>query len=280
LYRRWIGPSEAVLRCKEETFDETYWMGKFRQYAHVVDKGLHRGDFTKGHGSCCYQLAKEAFLHIKSERALNDPSIIWAMAKINQYEQIQTDGVLWMKTAHTGTTCRYEDLLDVIRTRRSIRRYVNRTVEDTVIEKIADVLNWSPTSCSRQPARLYATNNPAIVRKATNLHSGAACFTDIYAPLFLIFCADSRLYSMPGELSLPYIDVTLGVENCLLVAHTLGISLTPLTCTGLSDSQEHQLRELFGIPWYFQIVVSAVGGYPDGGAEVPARKTKEFFIRR
>lgn len=281
-YRRWILHSEAAiaLQGREAELDESYWMGKLRQYAHVVDKGLQRGDFSKGHGTLAYTLAVAALSHIKSQAGSSDPSIEWAARKIRDYEAFQSSRGERCVTEYVRSTCTYEDLLDVIKTRRSIRRYVDRPVEDETIDKIASVLDWAPTSCNRQPARVCATNNPEIVRRCVELHRGAACFTDIYAPLFLTFCADTRVYEMPVELALPHVDVALGVQNCLLVAHSLGISLTPLTCATLGDRQEHELRTIFGVPQHFEVVISAVGGYVDVGAEVPPRKNKELFVLR
>jgi nitroreductase len=279
LYRRWITYSESLLRLKEENLDELYWMGKLRYYAHAVDKGLQRSDFSQGHGLRAYSLTRAALSHISSHDGLADPSVQWAVQKLRQYEKCQSGESFGLGSEYVRTRCRYQDLLDAIKTRRSIRRYVDRPVADEVIEKITDVLDWSPTSCHRQPARVYATNNPDIVTQCVGLHAGAACFTDIYAPLFLTFCADSRLYAMPTELVVPHVDVALGVQNCLLIAHALGISLTPLIWLHQGEWQEDELRRIFSIPQHFQVILGAVGGYPDGGVQVPARKTKQLFIK-
>jgi len=282
LYRRWIAHSEAtvLLHQKEEQLDESYWIGRLRQYAHMVDKGLHRGDFTKGRGMQAYGAAKAALAHINSPLALDDPSVQWATRKIRKYEEFQSGKSPGLQCEPARTTCKYEDLLDAIRTRRSVRHYLDKPVEEDVIERITDVLDWSPNSCNRQTARVYASNNPDIVRQCVKLHGGAACFTDIMAPLFLTFCADSRVYEMPVEVALPHVDVALGIENCVLVAHTLGISLTLLTWAQHVEWQDRELRRIFGIPAHFQIIVSAVGGYADGGAEIPVRKKKELFLVR
>jgi len=282
LYRQSISHSEdmvALLRSPDE-LDDSYWMGKLRQYAHMVDKGLHRGDFSKGHGTWAYGMARDALAHIRSPEAMGDPSIQWSVRKIRQYEQYQASDLPGLTSEYIRTTCNHEQLLDAIKTRRCIRRYLEKPVPDALVEKIAEVVDWAPTSCHRQPARVYATNNPYIVRKCTELHAGAACFTDIYAPLFLVFCADARLYAMPTELFMPCIDVALGIQNCVLVAHTLGLSLTPLTWSYRKDRHETELRKLLDIPTDFQIVVGAVGGYPNGGVEVPPRKNRELFIRK
>jgi len=262
----------------EADCDESYWVGRLRQYAHIIDKGLQRPDFSKGRGIRAYDLAGEALSHIKSREALGDPCVKWASTKVNQYEQLQSEGHFSPPEEHVPTCCAFEDLRDAIMTRRSIRNYLDAPVEADVIEAITDVLDWAPTSCHRQPGRVYATNKQDIVRQCVRLHAGAACFTDMDAPLFMVFCADMRLYSMPAELVMPYIDVALGVQNCLLVAHTLGLSLTPLTWGNRESWQECELRKLLDIPRHFQVVVSAVGGYPDRGVPVPTRKRKDLCI--
>lgn len=278
-YRKWIVASETAfaLRKNEKQLDDSYWVGMLRKYAHIVDKGLQRRDFSRGRGTRAYDQAKTALSHIQSHQTLEDPSVKWAVDKIRDYEEFQSGTLRTPKQNYAKTVCSYGQLLNVIKTRRSIRSYRNMAVSDELVHKITEVLDWCPTSCNRQTARVYAANNPKLVRECVQLHTGAACFTDIYAPLLLVFCADTRVYG-PNEVGLPYIDVSLGVQNCTLVAHTLGISLTLLTWAQHMDWQERELRRLLGIPEYIQIIVSAVGGYPDRGVDVPARKKKELFL--
>lgn len=280
LYRKPIAHSELIIKLmsNEKNLDESYWVAKVRQFAHVVDKGLHRGDFTKGHGISGYHSTKRALSHIQTQEGLSDPLVQWAAEKVRHYEQLQGSRGARLQAEYIGTHCSHSALVDAIKTRRSIRHFATQTVENDVIEKIAGVLDWAPTSCHRQPGRIYASNNPMITQKCIALHSGAGCFTDIYAPLFLTFCADSRLYQMPEELAIPYIDVSLGVQNCLLVAHSLGVALTPLIWSHQGERQELELREIFSIPKHYQIIMSAVGGYPDRGAQVPPRKDQDFYI--
>lgn len=110
--------------------------------------------------------------------------------------------------------------------------------------------------------------------------AGATCFSGM-ASAFFCFCADVRVYEMPHEVMLPYVDIGLGVQNCALAAHCLGVSLTMLTWAQHASEDDLKLRRLLQIPDYCLIVVNAVGGYPDGGTEVPARKRFEAtgFLR-
>lgn len=279
-YRYMIIPSERViaLRKTEESLGDSYWAGRLRKFAHIVDKGLQRRDFTKGHGMTAYGQAKRALSYIRSDEYLNDPSVKWAAKRLREYEDFQKGLLPQTAREYVKTTCSYDHLINAIKTRRSLRSYVQRPVTDQTVRKIVEVIDWSPTSCNRQTARVYATNNPELVKRCTAACSGAACFTDIYAPLFFSFCADMRLYEMPHELQLPYVDVALGVQNCNLVAHSLGISMTMLTWAQHTTQQERQLRRILKIPKHYQIIVNAVAGYPDGGVDAPARKNTELIL--
>ena len=77
-YRKWIVASETAfaLRKDEKQSDDSYWFGMLRKYAHIVDRGLKRCDFTKGLGVRAYDQAKTALSHIQSQDTLEDPSFI------------------------------------------------------------------------------------------------------------------------------------------------------------------------------------------------------------
>jgi nitroreductase len=236
-----------------------------------VDKGLHCQDFKTGRGQSAFQAARHALSQIKSEASRSDPTVVWATKKLTDYEEMQKSGERYPRSPFARTVCSYDDLINLIHTRRSIRWYRSQLVNDDVIYKIIEVINWSSTSCNRQPARVFATNNPVTARKCMDLCSGSSGFSE-YIPLFVAFAADIRVYEMAHEVMLPYIDISLGIQNCCLVAHTLGLSLNLLTWAQHTDDQDRQLRILLNIPDHYQIIVNAAGGYPIGGAQTPSRK--------
>ena len=281
-YRNVIQHCEMIIELQraERLQDDAYWIGKLRQYGHILDKGLARGDFAYGHGLGVYHSAEEARRRLSTEAARMDPLVVWAAQKVCEYERRQAGEAPSGVTAYIATQCTYDDLVDAIRTRRSIRRYSDRPVDLGVVEKIVSVLDWAPTSCHRQPGAVYASTNPDIILQCLRLHPGTHCFIHMVPrpSLFMTFCADARLYSMPRQVFGPCIDVALGVQNCLLVAHSLHLSLTPLYWSHQGEREENELRRILSIPAYFQVIVSAVGGYPDGGAPVPPRKPLELHM--
>ena len=77
---------------------------------------------------------------------------------------------------------------------------------------------------------------------------------------------------MPNEILLPIIDVSLGIQNCCLIAHCLGLSLTLLSWAQHTEEDDKNLRNFLGIPEYYQIIVNGALGYPEHNVPIPYRK--------
>lgn len=271
-YRKVIIPSEKVFqqRLNEFLLDESYWAGRLRKYAHVLDKGLHAEDWQPGRGAEVFYRALAAMEHIDSQSIQDDSSLSWAKERIDRYRERQESKEFELHET-VPPKCSYGNLLNTIKTRRSIRRFKSRPVNDSTVQKIASVSAWAPSSCNRQPVKVFATNSPDRAEQCLRTCPGCSCFGP-YLPLFMAFCCDFRVYEMAVEVTLPFIDTAMAVQNSLLVAHTLGISLTPLTWAQSSNSDDKRLRELLYIPGHFQIILNAAGGYPAAGVEAPKRK--------
>lgn len=269
--------SILVMRHNNKNLDDEFWAAALRKYAHILDKGLQRCDFQPGHSNEFYQFAITALDNIKTKEMRQDPSVIWAVNKICEFEHLQKNECKneSLLPPVTKTICHYDDLVDAIKTRRSIRNFSNKPLLSSDIEKIVEVINWSPSSCNRQTARVFIADSEDLVKKCMKVNDGATGFSE-YVPCFMSFCSDLRAYDMPIEMTLPFIDIALGIQNCCLVAHSLGVGMTILNWTHHREDQERQLRSLLGIPKYYRIIANAVLGYPDKGAPTPARKSDKL----
>ena len=62
-----------------------------------------------------------------------------------------------------------KDILDVINTRQSIRRYTEDPVPDELIDKILEAARWAPSGENEQPWKLLVVRNPKIRAKVGEL---------------------------------------------------------------------------------------------------------------
>ena len=68
---------------------QDYLLARARHYAHCLDKGTQHEDFQPGHSKGIYQIIKENIAP-KLHAHPNDPSFLWSLKKIQEYEEKQT----------------------------------------------------------------------------------------------------------------------------------------------------------------------------------------------
>ena len=267
------GLEDVIDLCQNQAaLDDEYWCSVLRKYTHILDKGLQQCDCEPGHSSQVYRSALDALAHVKSDETRSDPSFVWAVTRISEYEHLQSHGcVSCGAPGIPQTLCTYDHLVDAIKTRRSIRTLKPVPVDEDTILNVFEALVWSPTSCNRQTAKAFIATEQSLVRACLSTCAGATGFSE-FVPCFVSFCADLRPYGLPDEMMLPTLDAGLGIQNCCLLAHSLGLSITLLSWALHTQSEERELRRLLGIPGHHQIVANAVIGYPQVGAPVPSRK--------
>ena len=273
-YRRIIEDLEKFSKVNENNggIDSYKSLILVRKYGHFLDKGLHRKDVKKGHSVDVVLTLKKNII-IAEKSYPHDETIKWAKDKLKIYEKLQIDGVIspLQEEREKESQIKFDDLFLLMRNRRSIRLFHNKLVEDTLIEKISATVNWASSSCNKQPIKLYATTNPEIAKLCIRCCKGGTGFGD-FIPAFICFTGEMRGFIHPKEAYGPSIDVSLGAQNFLLAAETVGLGSTALSWAFKDDIEDQQLRKLLSIPETSQIIFNVVIGYPAKYAITPVRK--------
>ena len=113
------------------------------------------------------------------------------------------------------------DILDVIKTRRSVRKYKNDMVPAEIIDKIIEAGTYAATGMDRQSPIILAVTDKELRDKLSKMNSRimgkSEDFDPFYgAPVVLVVLADK---SMPTYIY----DGTLVMGNLMLEAHALGV---------------------------------------------------------
>lgn len=154
-------------------------------------------------------------------------------------------------------------LLDLILSRRSIRRYENKDIPEEVLQQILETGRQAPSAANRQPIHFVIVTDRDILQ---NLCNNLINRFVKYAPVAIVGCADIKSL-LTGKWAV--VDATIAMENMVIAAWTLGIG----SCW-IGACNEEKIKELLKIPDKWKFVALLTFGYP---AEQPKPRKKKPF---
>jgi nitroreductase len=166
-------------------------------------------------------------------------------------------------------------LLDIIRQRRSIRRYDDRPVERAKLELCLEAARLAPSACNSQPWRLVVVDDGEIKAQLVS-----AAFSGIYsasafaaqAPVIITAVSGragftARAGGLVRNTSFHLIDMGICGEHFVLQAAELGLG----TCW-IGWFNERGVRSVLGIPQHLRVEYLLVAGYAVGEGTPGARQ--------
>ncbi len=164
------------------------------------------------------------------------------------------------------------EVLEAIRTRRSIRKYKKTPVTDEMVDKILDAGNWAPSSKNARPWKFIVLRDSEVRRKLSELLPYGKFLTE--TPLGIAVIVDPSVSSRPVE------DGAAVTENMLLAAHALGLGACWIGSYGIAN--EGDAKDVLGVPQEQRLLSVIALGYADEAPPPRSRKSLDeiAFIDR
>ena len=156
------------------------------------------------------------------------------------------------------------EVLDVIRTRRSIRKYKKDPVPEEDLGKILDAGRWAPSASNSQPCTFIVLSDPKVRAEVAELLPKGKFLAG--APLGIAVVSDRRLTTCVVQ------DGSLAVYSMLLAAHSLGLG----ACWLAPSVNEDILKVLLGIPEEARLISVISIGYPDEASSMTRKELKDM----
>ena len=150
------------------------------------------------------------------------------------------------------TAITYDQLMKLIKNRRSVRIFDKKMPEKQKILKIVEAGIWAPCSCNRQAWKFIISKTSFVSKRVL-----------AKAPIAIYVAIDTRIYFK--EQFSAAMDVAVAIQNMLLAAHVLGIGGCYVYLSEFAD--QRKLRNLLDLPIYYKVYAAVALGYP---AETPA----------
>ncbi len=168
----------------------------------------------------------------------------------------------------------YESLLEVIKKRRTVRKFKPSTVPDEYIEKVIDAARWAPSAANTQPWEFVVVKNEEARKKMGNIVKETAELTVkgnvpvqpyfLEAQILIVVCGDPRLMEAcpTGEVREELFTSSLAasIQNMLLASTSLGLEGSVWGTVGPLASV--RLKDLLEIPQVLKVRAIVPLGYP------------------
>ena len=192
------------------------------------------------------------------------------------------------------------DLFDVIKQRRSIRKYLPRQVSRELVLDVLEAAGWAPSAHNSQPWRFIVLEDASVKREladamaeawAKDLAKDGAKVDDKMrkerverfadAPVLILACFTmDGLRKFPDnerqmcERDLAVQSLGAAMQNLLLTAHAKGLGACWFCAPGFCKGT---VRKVLGIPDAVEPQAFVAMGYPAEKTKVPIKKVLEGY---
>ncbi|MTI81135.1 MAG: nitroreductase family protein [Firmicutes bacterium] len=183
------------------------------------------------------------------------------------------------------------ETLETIKTRRSVRKYTDRPVEEKVIRELIDLAVWAPSAMNTQPWGFLILEGKEYLKELSDqakkgLVAAISENSDMQKYKNRLESADFNIFHNASTVVVIYgnsesswyiYDCSLAAQNLMLAAHDKGLG----TCWigfahQLFDTAE--FKQKHGIPEEYKVVAPMALGYPEKQpGSGPSRKEYPIF---
>ena len=156
---------------------------------------------------------------------------------------------------------KYEELLELARRRRSVRRFLRKAVPREMIDRAVAVAALSPSACNLQPFEFRVFDDAELTQKVASLPAGTVGFGHNFPAIVVLVGKLHAWFSEPDR-HLIYIDASLAAMAFLFALESQGLSSCCLNWPDL-ERQERRMAKLLGLEPDERVIMLIALGYPD-----------------
>jgi len=174
-----------------------------------------------------------------------------------------------------------KDILHLIKSRQSDRKYSNIPVEQEKLNRIIEAGRMAPSACNAQPWKFVIITEPDLVAKVADAASAALLGMNTFvnqAPVQIVIVREkpnltSKIGASIKDKDYSLIDIGIASENICLQARAEGIGSCML---GWFD--EKKVKKLLGVPKNKRVELIITLGYSLSDQREKRRKPSEETV--
>ena len=132
------------------------------------------------------------------------------------------------------------DLIELIKSRRSIRNFVYKKIDNDTIKELIDCGRWAPSGQNNQPWKVCIVAHPTVKRMIAEQTEYGGIIESAYVN-FVIFLDLDRCYDRVKDIQ----AIGAFIQNILLAAHAKGLGAVWI---GEILKNKEKINEIFKFP--------------------------------
>lgn len=174
------------------------------------------------------------------------------------------------------------ELMQLIKSRRSIRKYTEQNVSPEILDEIFEAVRWAPSWANTQCWELISVTDPdqkARLQDTLPPKGNPARSAIVQAPVLLAVCAKLKKSGYYKEMATTkfgdwfMFDLGLATQNLCLAACNRGLGSV---IVGLFDHEK--AKSILRLPEDYEVPVLIPMGYPAKPSSPPKRKEVDAFV--
>jgi len=173
------------------------------------------------------------------------------------------------------------EFMEIIKTRRSIRKFEDKDVEQEKIEKLLESVKWAQSWANTQCWEVIVVKDMDVKKKLqeTVPNNNPAYLAIVNAPVVFVMVAKLKQAGYyKGKVTTKFgdwfmFDIGIATQNLCLTAKSLGLGGVVV---GLFD--QDKAKKVLGVPDGYEVVVMVPMGYPAQDPKPPKRKEISEFV--
>lgn len=188
------------------------------------------------------------------------------------------------------------EFYDVVKRRRSVRKFKPDNVDESIVKRILEAGMWAPSAGNLQPWRFVVVRDKKLKEQLAKVHteyshkawskfkpevakdlaSRGGSWRKEYlvdVPVWIIVCY--KLTIQKGFDETAFASTWCAIENMLLAATAEGLGCCPYT---LTNGEEQAIREVLPIPKDHRIAAIVHIGHTDVKLKAPERREFERLV--
>ena len=173
------------------------------------------------------------------------------------------------------------DFMEIIKGRRSIRRYQDQEIPEEDLNQVLEAIRWSPSWANTQCWEVIVIKDSVIKQKLQEILStgNPAAKAIGEAPVVITLCGKlERAGYKKGQSTTKFgdwfmFDLGIATQNLCLAAHNLNLGTV---IVGLFDHDK--AKNILKVPEGYEVVALVPLGYPAKEVSAPPRKEIGEFV--